>query len=117
MNSKYFLISTSVMLLAILIFGITKANSGVLATFNYTAPRTELAGFRLYADGELICSIADPTITAISCETYKIPFGFSNFTMTAYNVEGIESKHSLPFTYEYHALIPLAPGITGVRGN
>lgn len=72
---------------------------------------TDLAGFRIYVDGEMKKEISDP-------ETRSVPFDSWDsdsdniLTMTAYDTAGQESCHSESVTYN-----PVPVGVTNVIIN
>ena len=75
-------------------------------TWSYTDDITELAGFRFYRDGALVCDINNPSARTANC-TDSIPYGVdNNYFIAAYNLEGIEGALSDPFVFAYHARIP-----------
>ncbi len=90
-------------LLAFTVFPAESVHSAVTkqldASWEYIfPPPEELAGFRLYQDGNIIHQVDDPLATHV---TIDIPVGDVpiSFTMTAFDVNNNESLHSDALTY------------------
>jgi hypothetical protein len=69
----------------------------VRVTWEYDGSIENVAGFRLYNDGNIICATNDPLSRAMECNPL-LESGPASFTMTAYDLAGNESAHSSPLT-------------------
>jgi len=68
-------------------------------TFNWDYPSTtNVAGFRIYQNNNLICETNDPTQREISCKA-DITSSTVAFTVTAIDLEGIETNFSNTLVY------------------
>lgn len=65
----------------------------VRVAWDYGEVTPDLAGFRLYHEGEMVCESRSPTARSMSCEV-SLSEGAHNFTLTAFNQAGLESAHS-----------------------
>lgn len=73
----------------------------VLATFTWEfdhAQESTISGFRILANGELVCTSEDPTARQLSCEIAK-PTGATAYTIVAIEKTGTPSVPSNTITY------------------
>jgi hypothetical protein len=93
----------------------------VRVTWEYDESIENVAGFRLYNNGNIICATSDPLNRAMECNPLLEP-GQAIFTMTAYDLAGNESAHSSSLTMAVPDanIIPTisgTPGITVTEGE
>ncbi len=90
------------LLLAMLFAGIAPASAAVKnmhIEWQYDTSLPGLAGFRIYQDGVMIHEVPDPT--ALAADITVTFVGDANFTMTAFDTDGVESVHSDPYLVRY----------------
>ncbi len=67
-------------------------------TFTYDHPAKE---FTLYLNGNKACSSPTGDVTAFTCDNVPVDYGVNMFTMTATELNDIETMHSPPFKWVY----------------
>ena len=77
--------------------------------WDYTGTDSELAGFRFYQNGRLVCEIADPTARQTDCLT-SIDDGTVQFAITSFDQAGTESETSSALTFDNAGLYQEAGG-------
>ncbi len=101
-HGKFLLFLFPFLLLGLCLFIAMPAEAAVKTMhieWDYDTTLPGLAGYRIYQDGVMIHQVTDPTIlTADITVTFT---GDSNFTMTAFDTDGIESAHSDPYLVAY----------------
>jgi hypothetical protein len=80
--------------------------------FAFTAPdypAKQLTGYRLYMDGQQVCTTNDPSISRLTCKIMT-QVGTCDFTLTACYSDGSESppSPSFPFTFDSTPVTPAA---------
>lgn len=83
----------------------------LVATISHAAPKQievqfsyedrPVTEFRLYMDGQKICSSTDSAARTLTCPTVEIPYGVHLFTMTAVEPPGVETTHSPAYQWTY----------------
>jgi len=75
------------------------AAKSISVDFSYeNRPVTE---FRLYMDGQKICSSPDGASRSLTCPAVDVPYGVHLFTMTAVEPPGVETTHSPAYMWAY----------------
>ena len=96
----------------LLLFAVVRTEAGqVTATWEYPNTVSDLAGFRLYYNGAIQCDYGDPSARFAACNITGMSDGPGDYTMTAYDKGGQESKHSVPFALDPP---PPSPSLTNV---
>jgi PKD repeat protein len=68
--------------------------------WNYSDSMAGVAGFRLYSADNLLCETNDPSARELTCAV-QVQSQFMSFSMTAYDVAGLESAASEPFWVDF----------------
>lgn len=74
------------------------ADKKIEVVFEYPGQAKE---FRLYMDGTKICSTTNGSARTMECSTVPIGYGVHLFTLTAIQLDGIETLHSPAYSWAY----------------
>ncbi len=77
--------------------------------WDYTGNDPGLAGFKLYQNGRLACTVNDQTLRQYDCQTY-VDDAKVQLWVTSFDQTGQESAHSNPTSYDNTGLFPPAAG-------
>ena len=77
--------------------------------WDYTGNDPGLAGFKLYQNGRLACTVNDPTLRQYDCQTY-VDDAKVQLWVTSFDQTGQESAPSNPTSYDNTGLFPPAGG-------
>ncbi len=77
--------------------------------WDYTGTDPGLAGFKLYQNGRLACTVNDPTLRQYDCQTY-VDDGQVRLWVTSFDQTGQESAPSNPTSYDNTGVFPPAGG-------
>ena len=85
------------------------AKSTLHFAWDYTGNDPGLAGFKLYQNGRLACTVNDQTLRQYDCQTY-VDDAKVQLWVTSFDQTGQESAHSNPTSYDNTGLFPPAAG-------
>jgi PKD repeat protein len=83
-------------------------NRHLQITWEHGGPEADVAGFRIYYLGNIVCEANEPRVRDLDCEVLISSYPAS-FTATAYNADGRESTHSQPFLLEQPLSVNIPP--------
>lgn len=75
-------------------------------------PEPDLAGFKVYNNGEFVADIPDPLSREWVGEVANLIEGINHFTTTAYDQSGNESGYSPDGNFKFDLTSPIAPTST-----